>query len=113
VANTLKAQARELLTEIDAIPNGTVDLNAHQLAAESFLILESSIKGHMPRQSDDDSEFARLYKSYTLGTTLRRIDQLIIFYRALVPGGEKATGEELLEIGLDGIITAIKLATKT
>ena len=105
LARVLKAQARELLMGIEEIPPWIEDGPAHELAAVSFLMLETLIKDRTLMSGQDNSRFMELCETFNVN----EIEGLISFYRELVPDGEAATENALRELGLDAINAALKI----
>ncbi|MGO9062574.1 MAG: hypothetical protein ACLQU2_35205 [Candidatus Binataceae bacterium] len=110
VARELKARARRLRSEIERSPPWVEDPDAQELMAVSFIMLEDELisTNRIKVPAGDERTFGQLCARRATREGELIIEHILAEYRELVPGGGAATEQQLLELGVDGMIAAVK-----
>ena len=110
VAEELKAQAQRLRLETKGLPRWVENPYVHELVAVSFIMLENEIisTNRISVPAKGNRTFGQLCERRVAQEVEFSIEQLIARYREVVPGGGAATDEELVELGIDGIVAVMK-----
>jgi hypothetical protein len=110
VARELKARAHGLRSQIEGLPPWVEDPDAHEQMAVSFTMLENELisNNRISVPAGNEHTFEQLSATRAVREAELIIERLIAEYRELVPDGGAATEEELLELGVDGMIAAVE-----